>query len=57
MRRGDLELIALAAHRLNENGDVHLAAARNVERVCALLRHMQGDVLEELALQTVAQVS
>ena len=32
---------------------MHLAAARDVERIRALLRHMQGDILEELALQAV----
>ena len=36
---------------------MHLAAARDVERIRALLRHMQGDILEELALQAVAQIA
>ena len=57
MRCGHLELIALAAHRLDQNGQVHLAAARDVKGVGAHLCHMQRDILEQFSLQTVAQVA
>ena len=54
---GHLELVALAAHGLDEDGQVHLAAARHVERVGALLGDPQGHVLQEFLFQTVAEVS
>ena len=50
--RGDLELITLAAHGLDEDGQVHLAAARDVEGVGAHLGHVQRHVLQKFPLQT-----
>ena len=57
MRRGHLELIALAAHRLDQDRQVHLAAACNVKGIGAHLCHMQRDILEQFSLQTVTQVA
>ena len=55
--RGDGELKALAAHGLDQDGQVHFAAARHVEGVRALLGDVQGHVLQQLTLQAVAQVA
>ena len=57
VRRGDLELIALAAHRLDQDGQVHFAAARDVEGIRSDLAHMQRNVLEKLSLEPVAEVA
>ena len=58
-RGRDLELIALAAHGLDEDGQRHLAAARDVEGVRRALDlgHAQRDVLERLAVQPLAQLA
>ena len=58
-RGRDLELIALAAHGLDEDGQAHLAAARDVEGVGGALDlgHPQGNVLERLAEQALAQLA
>ena len=55
----DGELIALPAHGLYEDGEVHLAAAGHDEAVRGALQlaHAQGDVLERLAEQPLAYLA
>ena len=50
-RGADLELIALAAHGLDQDGQVHLAAAGHIEgeSVAFDLGDAQGHVLQRLA--------
>ena len=57
--RGHLELIALAAHGLDQNGQAHLAAARHVEGVhhAVDLADAEGHVLQRFPPQTVAQLA
>ena len=58
LRLGHLELIALAAHVLNEHGQVQLAAAADAEGIRRVgLLHAQGDVGFQLAHQARAQVA
>ena len=57
VRRGDRELKALAAHCLDQDGEVHLASAGYVEGVGALRGDAQGDVLEQLALEALLEVA
>ena len=58
-RGRDLELIALAAHGLDEDGQRHFAAARDVEGVHRALDlgHAQRNVLERFAEQALAQLA
>ena len=54
----DSELIALTAHRLNQNGQMQLAAAGYLERIgifCVF--DTQADVSVQLAEQTVTQMT
>ena len=58
-RGRDLELIAFAAHGLDEDGQRHLAAAGDVERIGRALEigHAQGHVLERLAVEPLADLA
>ena len=58
-RGRDLELIAFAAHGLDEDGQRHFAAARDVERVRRALElgDAERNVLERFAEETVAQLA
>ena len=54
----DLEFISLAAHRLNEDGEVHLSSAADAKGVRGVgIFDTQGDVAQQLAVQPVAQVA
>ena len=54
----DLELEAFAAHRLDQDAEVQLAAARDLEDVGAVRRlDAQGDVGADLARQALADVA
>mgnify|MGYP000337968035 CR=1 FL=1 len=55
----DLELIALPAHGLNEDGQTHFATARHVEGVggAIQLRDPQGDILQGLTEQPLPQLA
>ena len=58
LRRADLELIALTAQVFNQDGQMHLAAAADAERVGRVgFVDTQGNVLEQLAEQALAQVA
>ena len=55
---GDLELIALPAHGLNEDGEAHLAAAGHVEGGLLVgIGDLQRDVLEHFTVQTIPQLA
>ena len=56
-RRTDLHLVALAAHGLEQDGEVQLAAARDLELLGAELLDAQGDVGLDLAHEAVAEVA
>ena len=54
----DLKLIALAAEGLNQDGQMHLTASCDTEGVGRLgLMHAQGDILEQFAVQTLAELT
>ena len=56
--RAHLELIALAAHRFDEDGQVHLAAAQHPEAVGGIgILHVQRNVLQQLPVQPVADLA
>lgn len=58
MGHGHLELVTLAAHGLDEDGQVHLTAARYQEALAAVaVGYTQGYILEQFALQTVTQMT
>ena len=58
VRGADLQLIALAAHRLDQDGQVHLAAAHDAEGVVrGGILDLQGDVLQQLAHQAVTDLA
>ena len=55
--RDDLELVALAPHRLDEDREVQLAATAHIEDVRGrAVLNAQRDVGEQLALQPRAQL-
>ncbi|CAN4040214.1 Histidinol phosphatase and related hydrolases of the PHP family, partial [Dysosmobacter welbionis] len=55
---GNLELIPLPAHGLNEDGEGHLAPARHVEgSLLVRVGHTQGHVLQRLPVQPVPQLA
>ena len=58
-RGRDLELVAFAAHRLDQDGERHFAAAGDVEGVgrAIQLRDAQRNILERFAVETVAQLA
>ena len=58
-RGRDLELIPFAAHGLDEDGQRHLAAAGDVERIGRALEigHAQRHVLERLAVEPLADLA
>ena len=57
-RLGNLEFIALAAHILDEDGEVQLAAAADAEGIGGVgLLHAEGNVGLQLAHQAGAQVA
>ena len=54
----DLQLVALAAHRLDEHGQLQLAPAGDLDDVGRVgLVDADGDVAEHLALEPLAQVA
>ena len=58
VRGRDLQLITFTAHGLDQDGQVHLAAAAYAERVRGVgLVDAQGNVLQQLAEQALAQVA
>ena len=58
LRCADLELIALAAQVLDQDGQMHLTAAAYAECVGGIgFVDAQGYVLEQLAEQTLAQMT
>ena len=57
-RARHLELVALAAHVLDQDGQVQLAAPRDVKGVRALgLGHAQGHIVAQLVKQALAQAA
>ena len=58
MGRADLQLVAFAAHRLDQDGQVHFAAAHDAEGIGGRgILDPQGHVLEQLAVQAVADLA
>ena len=58
LRLADRELEALAPHRLDEHGELELAAALHLPGVGALgVEHAHGDVADELLLEPVAHLA
>ena len=58
VRGADLQLVPFAAHRLDQDGQVHLAAAHDAERVGrGRILDLEGDVLEQLAVEAVADLA
>ena len=58
VRGRDLQLIAFAAHGLDEDGQMHLATAHDAEGIGGgRVLHLQGDVLQQFLLQTVADLA
>ena len=58
MRGADLQLIAFAAHRLDQDGQVHLAAAHDAEGIVrGGILHLQGNILQQLAHQAVTDLA
>ena len=58
VRGRDLQLVAFPPHGLDQDGQVHLAAAHDPERVGGGgVLHPQGHVLEQLAVEPVADLT
>jgi len=58
VRGRDLQLIAFAAHGLDEDGQMHLTAAHDTEGIGGGgILHLQSDVLQQLFLQTVTDLA
>jgi hypothetical protein len=58
LRLGHLKLVSLAAHGLDEDGEVQLAAPGDEERVGGLgILHAQRDVVFELSVQPLADLA
>ncbi len=58
LRTRDLELVALAAHRLDQNGQVQLAASRDDKLVgCAAVLDTHADVGLQFAIEPRAQLA
>ncbi len=58
LRLADRELVAFAAHHLDEDGQLQLAASHDAEGVGAVgVFHAQRNVGEQLFLQTIAQIA
>ena len=58
VRGRDLQLIAFAAHGLDEDGQMHLATAHDTEGIGGGgILHLQSDVLQQLFLQTVTDLA
>ena len=58
VRGADLQLIALAAHRLDQDGQVHFAAAHDAEGIVrGGILDLQGDVLQQLTHQAVTDLA
>ena len=58
LRAAGHELVALAAHHLDQNGELQLAAAEHLEGVGrAGLFHADGDVGEQLFFEALAQIA
>ena len=56
--RTDLEFISLAAHRLNEDGEVHLPSAADAEGIRGVgVLDAQRDVAQQFTIQPVTQVA
>ena len=55
---GNLKLIALAAHGLDQNGQVQLTAAGNNKRISLIrLFHAQGDIVPDLVEKALAELA
>ncbi len=55
---GDLELIALAAHRLDQDAEVEFTATADGEAIRGVgVFNTQGDVCQQLLLQTVTHLT
>ena len=58
LRLADAQLVAFAAHRLDEHGEVELAAARDAEHAgVGGVLDAQRDVALELALEALGEVA
>ena len=58
VRGRDLQLIAFAAHSLDEDGQMHLTTAHDTEGIGGGgILHLQSDVLQQLFLQTVTDLA
>ena len=58
VRGADLQLIAFAAHRLDQDGQMHLAAAHDAEGIVGGgILDLQGDILQQLAHQAVTDLA
>ena len=58
VRGRDLQLIAFAAHGLDEDGQMHLTTAHDTEGIGGGgILHLQSDVLQQLFLQTVTDLA
>src|ERR1700688_4407435 len=58
LRLPDHEFVALAAHHLDQNGKLQLAAAQNFERIgAASLFHAKRDVSKKFFVEALTQVS
>lgn len=52
--RGHLQLVALAPHRLDQDGKMHLAATHHAERLAGgRILHLQRHILEQFLMQAV----
>ena len=51
------QLIALTAHGLHQDGQMHFATACHVEGIGAVLGDMERNVLQKLLFQTVTEVT
>ena len=58
VRGRDLQLIAFTAHGLDQDGQVHLTTAHDAEGIGGGgVLHLQGHVLQQFLLQTVADLA
>ena len=58
LRRGQRQLVALPAHILHKNGQMHFSPARNNEAVGGVsIPHTQGHIPHQLVVQPFTQMS
>ena len=56
--RGHLQLVALAPHRLDQDGKMHLAATHHAERLAGgRILHLQRHILEQFLMQAVTNLA